>query len=134
MVRATPPGTGKANPFIVDGQRPILWRAWVAPGRRNARKGVGRRSVNQMQANRLEVRANPMGQPCFRNKTRQVEVREGVQRANEHSVSRWLPPRRRTRDFDCGCKTGCDALRCSGPHTRDTDGGSECITLAERPG
>ena len=35
---ATPPGTGNAY-------GPILWRALVAQGRRNARKGVGHRET-----------------------------------------------------------------------------------------
>src|SRR3954466_5756975 len=44
VTRATLPGTG-------DALWPILWRAQVALGRRNARKGVG--------SSELKVRANP---------------------------------------------------------------------------
>ena len=39
---------------------PILWRAWVAPGRRNARKGVGSGETSPG----LKVRANPWGNPA----------------------------------------------------------------------
>lgn len=48
VMRATLPGTGNAY-------GPILWRARVASGRRNARKGVG------SPPGLLEVRANPAG-------------------------------------------------------------------------
>ena len=51
-MRATPPGTGNASE---DTLGPILWRAWVTPGRRNARKGVGHHLWW------LKVRANPLG-------------------------------------------------------------------------
>src|ERR1700761_853066 len=90
---------------------PILWRARVTSGRRNARKGVGGSSRGP-----LKVRANPMGQPCLRDKTRQVKARRGEQ------------------IFFAPLVYCCDALRCSGPHARYTDRANEFFTLAERSG
>lgn len=57
VMRATPPGTGDAG-VCSKHAWPILWRAWVAPSRRNARKGVGHRSSLGLW---LKVRANPQG-------------------------------------------------------------------------
>jgi hypothetical protein len=84
----------------------ILWRTRVAPSRRNARKGVGR--------SRLKVRAIPLG--------------------NQAPATR--PDRSKCggADVDGLPVIGCDALRCSGPHARYTDGANEFTTLTERSG
>ncbi len=104
--RATPPGTGDASP----PGRPILWRALVAQGRRNARKGVGRLSGGLRYVlipwETRPPRRGPM-----------AEARGG--RSPLRSVS---PPRALGGRGGRGC---CDALRCSGPHARYTDRASE---------
>jgi len=55
VTQATPPGTGNAGLAIASAGWPILWRAKVTLGRRNARKGVGQDPFW------LKVRANPLG-------------------------------------------------------------------------
>ena len=124
---------------------PILWRALVTRGRRNARKGVGH-SYRSGLRYVLIPRAN-----------RALAIRPDRSRCrweNHHQTmavgwfSGWVPS---LTGVKVGCapfsgahnnkdtSTGetqkcCDALRCSGPHARYTDEVSEFITLAGRSG
>ncbi len=109
-MRATPPGTGNASAAF-RAAWPILWRARVASGRRNARKGVGYDRGRSLRYVLSLVKTS------LCNKPRQARYRGGSGAAPEPGV-RWRTP--------CGLReTCCDALRCSGPHARYTDRASE---------
>ena len=109
LSRATPPGTG--NAFVAD---PVA-SLGSAPGRRNARKGVG------WLASRLKVRANPTG-----NRARQQRPdRPKLPGARAVMLGAGLCVTEDAFLAFCAEHLCCDALRCSGPHARYTDGASE---------
>ncbi len=109
MTRATPPGTGNASAAF-RAARPILWRARVASGRRNARKGVGHDRGRGLRYVLSLVKTS------LRNKPRQARCGGGYSHC---SLAFAGGPARGPRE------TCCDALRCSGPHARYTDRASE---------
>ena len=91
--------------------RPILWRARVASGRRNARKGVGH--------SWLKVRANPAGNGAVATRPDKSKCVGAKLRA---LLALSLTAASRPVEISLQC---CDALRCSGPHARYTDRASE---------
>ena len=109
-MRATPPGTGNASAAF-RAAWPILWRARVASGRRNARKGVGHDLGRGLRYVLSLVKTS------FRNKPRQARYERGPGTCFQGLAFAAVR---------CGLgETCCDALRCSGPHARYTDRASE---------
>ena len=103
---------------------PILRRAGVTSGRRNARKGVD-----------LVLWAQDLRYVLIPRETG-LSVEGPTGRAHLGcallyvSKVHWLWE----LEGSSSHKKCCDALRCSGPHARYTDRASEYITLAERSG